>query len=137
MTYLSECKRTTVWAFAATENEKGWYALHTARNGNEGECTNVVGNCTCVHAEINLLDGMTEEQLDQTTLVIVTYSPCEICAMSLVTWLPNLKRVHYLEENPQKNGLDYLKNKGIQTIQTKMTGTTMEYEVESYEKELG
>ena len=128
---MNKCKRTTVWAFAATENHRGeWYALHTARNGNEGECANIVGNCGCIHAERNLLEGMTEEQMDKTTMVIVTYSPCFNCAWSLWSWLENLEKVYYMNEYRKTNGKDFLRSKGIEVIKAKMNGNTLEYEVE-------
>lgn len=78
-----------------------------SRNYNTTECTNEVGNCGCVHAEMGLL-----KKMPNPVHVVCSLSPCLMCAIALVG--AGVSSVHYLKEYRITSGIDYLIKNGVQ-----------------------
>ena len=98
----------TVHALGITKDKQIAYAT----NGNEAECTNNVGNCGCIHAEIALL-----KKLPNPEIVLVSHSPCLNCAKALVQ--ANVKKVRYHIPYRLTEGIEYLKEQGVDIAITK------------------
>lgn len=98
---MGECKRYTVTAIG-----RDFEKVVTATNGNEKECSGEIGNCGCIHAEINLLKEMPYPQS-----VWVSVSPCIDCAKALVE--SGVKVVGYDKKYRTLAGIDHLKKNGI------------------------
>jgi dCMP deaminase len=98
----------TVYALAISKEGK----LATATNGNftEDGCTNEVGNCGCVHAEINLL-----KKLPNPYHITVSHSPCLNCAKALVE--AGIEKVTYYVGYRIKDGIAYLEENGVEVKQ--------------------
>jgi deoxycytidylate deaminase len=88
--------------------------IASASNGNHTEkgCTNEVGRCGCTHAETNLL-----KKMPNPISVTISHSPCINCATAL--FKAGVTQVIYDEEYRIKNGIDYLKARGVEVFQIK------------------
>lgn len=98
---MGECKRYTVTAIG-----RNFEKVVTATNGNEKECSGEIGNCGCIHAEMNLL-----KEMPYPVSVWVSVSPCIDCAKALVK--RGVRVVVYEKEYRDLTGVEYLMNNGI------------------------
>lgn len=99
------CKRMTVHAVGIQGNTTEY-----ATNYNPTECTGEIGNCGCIHAEEALLSKMPRPEM-----VIISHSPCIKCAKMLAS--AGVKKVYYIHEYRKKDGIEYLKERGIEVRQ--------------------
>lgn len=102
---MNPCKRYDVFAIGISPNGEVFHS----RNGNEGECSNVPGNCGCIHAEANLL----KDHKDITT-VFLSHSPCIECAKLL--YEANVQTVVYLQEYRIQEGINYLRERRVTCV---------------------
>lgn len=73
------------------------YETRTQINGlpfEGAECSNVKGNCGCMHAEQKAL--MQLDRIEMNCVMLVSYSPCTQCANHLILRLPKVKAVVYI-----------------------------------------
>lgn len=99
---LNPCKRLKVVCVGIDKDGN----MMMRENGNLFECTGEEGNCGCIHAEVNLIKEMPHPKE-----VIITHSPCLTCAIMLYN--AGVKKVTYLEPYRKKEGIEYLKKKGV------------------------
>ncbi len=85
-----------------------------ARQLGNDACRDVIGDCGCLHAEMNAIAKDNSNEPDK--IMFVTMSPCGMCA-SLIAQC-GFYRVVYLEEYRNTKGLDILRDCG--TMITKM-----------------
>jgi len=86
-------------------------------------CTNEVGNCGCIHAEVNaLLKCKAENQILLTTL-----SPCNLCAGYILN--SKLKAVIFCTEYRHKEGIERLRHREIKCYHYDYVS---DYDVESW-----
>lgn len=102
---MKSCKRMTVSAIGT--DYYGYRAFATNGNFTEAGCTNEVGRCGCIHAEINLL-----QIIPNPKIVDVSHSPCLDCAKALVE--AGVMVINYEEEYRIKDGIHFLQNNGVQ-----------------------
>ena len=94
---MNNCKRYSVYAVGVAPNGD----IVAAKNGNENECTNIPGNCGCIHAEEMVLRQMPNPQK-----VIVSCSPCKGCAEKLVN--AGVEEVIYIDDYRKQEGIIFL-----------------------------
>jgi deoxycytidylate deaminase len=112
--HTRDCKQMTVHAIGVDLNGKSYYG----KNFNISECTGERGKCGCTHAEISMLS---KKDPDVTMdVVIVTHSPCLACAEKL--YYNGVKAVYYLNEYRIKDGINYLRSKGVVTCKVTAEG---------------
>lgn len=75
--------------------------IENSVNYNQGKCTGAEGNCGCIHAEVNLLKNMPNPEI-----VIVSHSPCLMCAKALVT--SGVKAVYFVIPYRKTEGVEFL-----------------------------
>ncbi len=103
-----KCKRMTVYAMGVdAEGNIEW-----ARNGNKSlpGCKDIPGKCGCIHAETNLL-----KRMPNPVAVTLSHSPCINCAQNLLR--ARVKKVSYLKAYRITDGIDYLKDNGVEVIE--------------------
>ncbi len=116
------CLRKGVGCMLATQNEDDYYTMRSlSQNGpvNNSKCSNEVGNCGCMHAEIRAvmdiwLDRANPDMVLGTWVMVCTYSPCTNCANFIVEYGPWIKAVYFqiLTEHDVR-GRDRLQDAGI------------------------
>lgn len=97
MDKVDSCKRMTVYALGI--DAEG--TMTFATNYNPTECTNEVGNCGCIHAEIALL-----KRMPNPVAVFVSLSPCLDCAKALEA--AGVQSVYFMKPYRDHAGWDYL-----------------------------
>lgn len=113
---LSTCKRRAVGVVIVPPDFTEVLAI--GYNGqprglpNSG-CTEEIGNCTCVHGELNALLKLrsTRQQL----VILTTCCPCARCAAAIVN-VPSISTVVYGDEYRDQEGLHVLSNGGLEII---------------------
>lgn len=101
-----ECLRKGVGCMLATREGDGFTMRFLAQNGpvNGAKCSNEVGNCGCMHAEIRVVVEMLLQYWGDETecsinafnwAMICTYSPCTQCANFIVEFAPWIKTVYF------------------------------------------
>lgn len=91
----TECKRKGVYAaYVSLTGRLGTYAI----NGPMGfPCSNEVGNCGCMHAEIKLL---LDCEIKSPHIFMTEYAPCTNCANALIFRRKNIKAIIYYHKTP-------------------------------------
>lgn len=108
LSFLSTCKRYSVGAITCDEDFTRIYSI--GYNGppkglpNDG-CLGDVGNCGCVHAEMNAISKGSGPVLISTVL------PCVLCAGLIINC--DVKTLYYLEPYRESTGLQRLEDAGI------------------------
>lgn len=114
----STCKRLNVGAVVVSEDYSSVYGI--GYNGNAKGFPNTCdsdtpGDCGCLHAEDNaLLKTNVGPQIPK--IVFVTHQPCKYCAKRMVN-KGGVIKVYYVEPYRKTEGLDILKQAGIEVIQ--------------------
>lgn len=98
----SPCKRMTVHAMGIDKLGN----IVTAKNGNPGTCTGIIGQCGCQHAEHKLL-----KKMPNPVAVSVSHAPCIDCAKKLVS--AGVRTVTYLKPYRRTEGIEYLDQQGV------------------------
>jgi dCMP deaminase len=115
---LSTCQRLKVGCIIIPFDLSGVSAI--GYNGlPKGEdntgCTNIEGNCSCIHAEANALIKLKDRR---NSILFTTISPCQHCA-GLIINSEIIKVVIYTKCYRDTIGIDRLEKAGIVTINMK------------------
>lgn len=102
---MNPCKRMTVHAIGIDKDGNVAYG----RNGNEGECQDIVGGCGCIHGEEMLLRTMPNP-----LYVSLSHAPCFNCATLLLK--AGVKQVSYLKPYRLICGVYHLEINGVEVI---------------------
>ncbi len=113
MAERSTCKRLQVGTVIT--DDKMWSIISMGYNGNYAGGPNgcdqeEVGNCGCLHSEMNALikpgvGGHT---------VFITHSPCKMCAKAIVN--AGLKKLYYRLDYRKDDGIRLLKKVGVEVV---------------------
>jgi deoxycytidylate deaminase len=113
---LSKCEERKVAAIIVDRDMK--QVLSIGLNGGPSNLQNclcvVDGRYGCLHAELNALVKCTN--MDDNKIMIVTLSPCKMCATAIINAPGGFKAVYYTEEWKDITGINLLKNAGILAI---------------------
>jgi deoxycytidylate deaminase len=113
---LSKCTERKVAAVIINAKMSQVYSIGT--NGGAaglGDCMcEVNSKYGCIHAEMNALIKCTNA--DQDKIMIVTLSPCRMCAAAIINAPGSFKAVYYLNEWKDTSGLTLLRSAGISTV---------------------
>lgn len=117
----STCERKQVGTVVTTMDYER--VLSIGYNGNArgfpNECdSKEVGNCGCIHSEINALIKIGTRE-DKT--LFVTMSPCKACAKAMVN--ANVKEVFFSEFYRDVTGVNILTSAGIKVYWVQETGS--------------
>lgn len=96
---MNPCKRMVVIAIGIKGTD-----IYTATNYNSYECSNLPGECGCIHAEIALFEKVIPD------ILVLSHSPCINCAQEIIKH--GIKIVLYKNEYRIKDGIVLLKNNG-------------------------
>lgn len=112
--FRSNCVRSKVGAAAVTTNKRVLTGYNTTPDGSPCECLDpntkeVVSKDSVIHAEIMLIDQLEPDEKINT--ILITHSPCINCAKRL---LPLVDRVYYIHEYRLRDGIEYLKENGVE-----------------------
>lgn len=111
---LSKCKVNGVGCIITDPNFSQIYAIgYNGGPKGQQECLCDGDKYSCVHAEQNALVKCVDHIEDK--IMIVTMSPCKMCAALIVNSKANIKEVWYLQEYRNTLGLDILNKAGIIT----------------------
>lgn len=69
------------------------------------------GNCGCIHSEINALLKL--DYTEPHKIMFITDSPCAACAKAIIN--AGIDKVYYLREYRIRDGLDLLRQAGIES----------------------
>ena len=108
----STCKRLQVGAVIVTNDLEQVLAL--GYNGNARGLINTcdseeVGNCGCIHAELNALIKCGKQHPDK--IMFVTSSPCVACAKAIIN--SRFSKVYFSREFRKRDGIYLLEQCGI------------------------
>jgi dCMP deaminase len=78
-------------------------------------CTGKVGDCGCVHSEINAIIKVDGRLLNK--IMFVTMAPCKDCAKAIAQ--ANITKVFFAEDYRNKEGVELLRKCGIKVIHIK------------------
>lgn len=112
----STCLRRSVGAVLATVD--GRRVLAVGYNGNASGLPNKCdreaesGNCGCLHAEDNMVINCDSPRAIE-KIAYVTTQPCAMCAKRLIN-LGNVKKVYYADAYHNTDGIDILRQAGIE-----------------------
>ncbi len=112
---LSKCKINGVGCIIVDFNFTQVYSIGY-NGGPKGQMDCMCENgdkYSCVHAEQNALVKCVDHIEDK--ILIVTMSPCKMCAALIVNSHAKIKEVWYLQEYRNKLGINILNNAGITT----------------------
>ena len=117
---LSSCKRAQVGAIVFPRDFSEVLAI--GYNGppaglSNNRCSNIQGQCGCVHAEANAIAKLTTR--DDGLVLLCTTSPCVQCA-GLIINSRRIAVVDFIISYRQSAGLDMLNEAGIVTMQVEM-----------------
>jgi len=110
----STCKRPNRKIGAVITTEDMTQVLAVSYNGPckglpNDACRNTENSCGCLHAETNAIAKV--DSTIKNKILFVTMQPCEMCA-SLIAQA-NIKKVYYLDEYRNTDGLKILSDCGI------------------------
>lgn len=106
----STCARLQVGAVLTDlRMEQLWYGYNGGAKGGANGCKRKdVGNCGCLHAELN---AVIKAPGDIEKMAFLTHAPCEMCATAMVN--AHVIELHYLREYRERAGLLVLENAGV------------------------
>lgn len=106
----STCSRLQVGAVLTDlRMEQLWYGYNGGAKGGANGCKRGdVGNCGCLHAELN---AVIKAPGDIEKIAFLTHSPCEMCATALVN--AHVTTLHYAQEYRDQAGLQVLHDGGV------------------------
>ena len=110
----SSCRRLAVGCVITSSDLEQVYSV--GYNGNakglKNNCdSNQVGNCGCIHSEINALIKCSVK--DKNKVVFITDMPCITCSKVLIN--SGLSKLYYNREYRDKSGIEQIKSCGIIT----------------------
>ena len=120
---MSTCKRLRVGCVIVSGDMQS--ILSFGYNGNYKKGPNIcdsdeVGNCGCIHAEVNAL---IKAQKDPKKTIFLTDSPCLACTKLIIN--SGAKAIVYKREYRTKKHLKLLNEAGIEIFQYRGGGLTM------------
>jgi deoxycytidylate deaminase len=112
---LSKCTERQVAAVITNSKMSQVYSIGiNGAAAGLGDCMcEVNSKYGCLHAELNALIKCTNTDLDK--VMIVTLSPCRMCAAAIINAPGSFKAVYYLNEWKDTSGLALLRSAGIST----------------------
>jgi dCMP deaminase len=116
---LSYCKRNKVGAILVVENRILSIGYNGTPSGMENECEDDCGNTKKIvmHAESNCLMHLCKSsQSSKDSTMYITLSPCIECAKLI--YQAGVKKVVYLDKYRNIEGIEFLKNVGIEIKQS-------------------
>lgn len=115
---LSYCTRRQVGCIIVKHDSIIAFGYNGTPSGAENVCEDCDGNTKpeVIHAEDNALRKLTKgtESADG-AVMFVTTAPCKLCASRIID--AGIKTVYYADLYRNANGIDYLKNRGVDVIQ--------------------
>ncbi len=117
----STCLRVGHGCVITSKNMQRIYAFGYNGNaaGEESTCTNEVGACGCVHAEMNALAKVGVN--DPTKIIFITGEPCSLCARLIVNSGAS-KVIYFAPHIRETGGFDILGMAGVTCEQIRPTG---------------
>lgn len=114
---LSKCEQKKVAAIIVDKNLT--QVLSIGINGGPAglvDCMCKLGDkYSCVHAEMNALVKCNNADKDK--IMIVTLSPCKMCAAAIINAPGSFSKVYYIHPWKDSTGLQLLNKAGIPTVQ--------------------
>jgi dCMP deaminase len=112
----STCKRLQVGSVITDSNLL--HVLSIGYNGNYAGGPNTcdsdeIGNCGCVHSELNSIIKADNRIKDK--ILFVTESPCKNCSKLIIN--SGFSKVYYRHEYRLKDGIELLRQTGIEVYQ--------------------
>ena len=110
---LSTCKRNKVGCVIATPDFTQVLAIGyngVPAGADDDACSDDVGNCGCIHAEMNAVAKLRSER--SSLHLVTTVSPCKLCA-GLIVNTKQIARVSYIHEYRDTTAIRILTNSGI------------------------
>jgi len=110
----STCKRLSVGVIITDSKMRNILSMGYNGNyvGGPNTCdSNEVGNCGCIHSEVNSLIKCNNSE---NMVMFTSESPCLSCSKLIIN--SNIKKVYYRNEYRLKEGIDLLRKMGVEVI---------------------